>query len=114
MLACDEWMKDAEWMAELLKDENRARDFYHPNEHELVPYLVDDGKKHPFAIICPGGAYGMVCSYVEGEPFAVFGIVNINGASGIDFRLTASRDNIDRTILILFRFHIGQKYQISI
>lgn len=70
MLACDEWMKDAEWMEELLKDENKARDFHHPNEYELVPYLVDDGKKHPFAIICPGGAYGMVCSYVEGEPFA--------------------------------------------
>ena len=65
MLACDEWMKDADWMEELLKDENKARDFHHPNEYELVPYLVDDGKKHPFAIICPGGAYGMVCSYVE-------------------------------------------------
>lgn len=70
MLPCDQWTKDPEWIAELSKDEKRARDFYHPNDYELVPYLVDDGKKHPFAIICPGGAYGMVCSYVEGEPFA--------------------------------------------
>lgn len=59
-----------EWLKELLKDEKRARDFYHPNDYELVPYLVNDGQTHPFAIICPGGAYGMVCSYVEGEPFA--------------------------------------------
>lgn len=58
------------WMQELLKDEKIAKDFYHPNAYELVPYLVNDEKKHPFAIICPGGAYGMVCSYVEGEPFA--------------------------------------------
>ena len=59
-----------EMVAQWLKDEKVARDFRHPNDYELVPYLVDDGKKHPFAIICPGGAYGMVCSYVEGEPFA--------------------------------------------
>ena len=59
-----------EMMAQWLKDEKVARDFYHPNDYELVPYLVDDGKIHPFAIVCPGGGYGMVCSYVEGEPFA--------------------------------------------
>lgn len=58
------------WMKELLKDEKIAQDFYHPNDYELVPYLVDDGMVHPCAIVCPGGAYGMVCSYVEGEPFA--------------------------------------------
>lgn len=59
-----------EWLREMLKDEKWARDFNHPNDYELVPYLVNDGQKHPFAIICPGGAYGMVCSFVEGEPFA--------------------------------------------
>ncbi len=57
-------------MCEILKNNDVARDFYHTNDYELVPYLVEDGKKHPTAIICPGGAYGMVCSYVEGEPFA--------------------------------------------
>lgn len=58
------------WMEQMLADEKVARDFYHPNDYELVPYLVRDGQVHPCAIICPGGAYGMVCSYVEGEPFA--------------------------------------------
>lgn len=41
-----------------------------PNEYALKPYLINDGKKHPFAIICPGGGYGMVCSAGEGKPFA--------------------------------------------
>lgn len=45
-------------------------DYWRPNRYGLRPYLVRDGKKHPFALICPGGAYGMVCSYVEGMPFA--------------------------------------------
>lgn len=45
-------------------------DFWRPNRRGLKPYLLKDGKKHPFAIIVPGGAYGMVCSYVEGLPFA--------------------------------------------
>ena len=41
-----------------------------PNRYELRPYLINDGKKHPFAVICPGGGYGMVCSAWEGAPFA--------------------------------------------
>ncbi len=45
-------------------------DKYRPNKYELVPYLINDGKRHPFAIICPGGGYGMVCSAGEGKPFA--------------------------------------------
>lgn len=45
-------------------------DKYRPNKYELVPYLINDGKKHPFAVICPGGGYGMVCSAGEGKPFA--------------------------------------------
>ena len=47
-----------------------ARDFWRPNRYGLVPYLINDGKKHPFAVICPGGAYSVVCSFVEGRPFA--------------------------------------------
>lgn len=46
------------------------KDSIHPNRYELKEYVIKDGKKHPVAIICPGGAYWMVCSYVEGEPFA--------------------------------------------
>lgn len=45
-------------------------DFWRPNRFGLWPYLLNDGKQHPFALIVPGGAYGMVCSYVEGRPFA--------------------------------------------
>jgi len=64
-------MKELEpWLQELLKNEKIAADFYRPNEYGLVPYLVKDGQRHPFAIICPGGGYNTVCSYVEGEPFA--------------------------------------------
>ena len=36
----------------------------------LENYILKDGKTHPFAIICPGGGYWRVCSFVEGLPFA--------------------------------------------
>lgn len=52
------------------RDSRIVRDYLHPNQYELVPYLLRDGRKHKVAIICPGGGYTMVCSYVEGEPFA--------------------------------------------
>ena len=45
-------------------------DTLRPNRYALRPYLIRDGKSHPFAVICPGGAYRKVCSYVEGLPFA--------------------------------------------
>ena len=45
-------------------------DTYRKNEYALKPYLVKDGKKHPVAIICPGGGYRRVCSFVEGAPYA--------------------------------------------
>ncbi len=40
------------------------------NRYKIVDFAIRDGKKHPVAIICPGGGYSMVCSYVEGVPFA--------------------------------------------
>lgn len=40
------------------------------NAYSIKPFLVKDGKTHPVAVICPGGAYRRVCSYVEGAPFA--------------------------------------------
>ncbi len=40
------------------------------NEYGLKPYLLKDGKTHPVAVICPGGGYRRVCSFVEGHPFA--------------------------------------------
>lgn len=33
-------------------------------------YVLRDGKKHPFALLCPGGGYYMVCSFIEGKPIA--------------------------------------------
>lgn len=45
-------------------------DTYRKNEYALKPYLLKDGKKHPVAIICPGGGYRRVCNFIEGYPFA--------------------------------------------
>lgn len=45
-------------------------DTHRKNEYRLKPYLVKDGKLHPVAVICPGGGYRRVCSFVEGYPFA--------------------------------------------
>lgn len=45
-------------------------DTHRKNEYKLQPYLIRDGKTHPVAIICPGGGYRRVCSFVEGHPFA--------------------------------------------
>lgn len=33
-------------------------------------FVLRDGKTHPCAVICPGGAYREVCSFIEGVPFA--------------------------------------------
>lgn len=47
-----------------------AWDFWRPNRRGLKKYLLRDGKTHPFAVICPGGGYSMVCNFLEGEPYA--------------------------------------------
>ena len=47
-----------------------AYDFWHGRGYGLKEYVIRDGKKHPFALICPGGGYSMVCSFVEGAPYA--------------------------------------------
>ena len=45
--------------------------FLSKNEYRLVDdYVIKDGKKHPFAILVPGGGYAMVCSFIEGVPIA--------------------------------------------
>ncbi len=33
-------------------------------------FVLKDGKRHPFALVIPGGAYSMVCSFIEGVPIA--------------------------------------------
>ena len=38
----------------------------------LLPYLLEDGKEHPFVIVCPGGGFRMVSIEKEGTPVARF------------------------------------------
>lgn len=40
------------------------------NVYELKPYLLRDGKTHPVAVVCPGGGYRRICSFIEGHPYA--------------------------------------------
>lgn len=47
-----------------------AKDFRRKPGYELVFYPAPGGKKAPFALIAPGGGYQVVCSFVEGEPYA--------------------------------------------
>ena len=47
-----------------------AQDYFKGNYYYLEEYVLKDGKKHPFALICPGGGYEVVCSYIEGRPYA--------------------------------------------
>ena len=52
---------------------SRIREYFDTNRenvYQIKPYLLKDGKSHPVAIICPGGGYRRVCSFVEGHPFA--------------------------------------------
>lgn len=45
--------------------------FFTSNKYRLDDrFVIRDGKKHPFAILVPGGGYYMVCSFIEGVPIA--------------------------------------------
>lgn len=44
-------------------------DKYHKGYY-IEKYIIKDGQKHPVAIICPGGGYHWVCSFIEGMPYA--------------------------------------------
>lgn len=47
------------------------KDLFRPNHYQLDDrFVLRDGKKHPFAVVCPGGGYSMVCSCIEGTPIA--------------------------------------------
>lgn len=85
-----------------------AYDFWRPNRRGLKPYLIKDGKEHPFAVIVPGGAYRMVCSYVEGLPFAK--ALNKKGYHAIvayyrigkKAKYPAPQDDLEHAILQIF------------
>lgn len=54
--------------------------FKRENKYELIEdYVLHDGNRHPFALICPGGGYSSVCSFTEGIPYAEK--LNQNGIS---------------------------------
>ncbi len=55
---------------EILENSEAYYDFTRPSGYELQKYLINDGEKHPFAVICPGGAYAAVCNFIEGRPYA--------------------------------------------
>ena len=48
------------------KDNSRKENAYALDDR----FVIRDGKRHPFAVICPGGGYTMVCSFIEGVPYA--------------------------------------------
>jgi len=45
--------------------------FFPPRGYKLDDrFVLRDGRRHPFALICPGGGYHTICSYIEGTPIA--------------------------------------------
>lgn len=49
----------------------RILDFFRPNRYKIDDrFVIRDGKQHKCAIICPGGGYARVCSFIEGTPIA--------------------------------------------
>lgn len=45
--------------------------FFQRNAYRMDErFVIRDGKKHPLAILVPGGGYSMVCSFIEGVPIA--------------------------------------------
>lgn len=47
------------------------KEMRHPNQYELTPYLSKD-KDAPVIVVCPGGGYKMIASFIEGHPVAKF------------------------------------------
>ena len=54
-----------------LDQKQSLKDIFRANRYQLDDrFVLRDGKKHPFAVVCPGGGYQMVCSFIEGTPIA--------------------------------------------
>ena len=65
-----------------IDEAQREIDYARESRYEVIwDYVINDGKTHPIAIICPGGGYGAVCSFVEGIPFAKY--LNTKGISAV-------------------------------
>lgn len=62
--------------------EQKEKDYARESRYEVIyDYIINDGETHPIAVICPGGGYGAVCSFVEGIPFAKY--LNTKGISAV-------------------------------
>lgn len=46
------------------------KDIMASDKYALTPYIVNGNDPKPFALILPGGGYGIIMSSVEGEPYA--------------------------------------------
>lgn len=58
-------------MASDIKIIPMLKDFLRKSRFEIDDrFVLRDGKKHKCAIVCPGGGYFAVCSYIEGVPIA--------------------------------------------
>ena len=56
---------------DLLKWHKYNKEVRHTNDYELTPYLCED-KNAPVILICPGGGYYMVATFIEGKPVAEY------------------------------------------
>lgn len=52
--------------AQSVKDKILKKHGYYLDER----FVIKDGKTHPVAIICPGGGYEIIASFIEGAPIA--------------------------------------------
>ena len=66
---------------ELTKEQKQQaqKDFFRKNEYELKEFIIKDGEKHPVSIICPGGGYSVVCSFVVNPDGSISHLCVIKG-----------------------------------
>lgn len=70
----------------------------------LEKYILRDGKKHPVAVICPGGGYHWVCSFIEGRPYAKklnqmgYSAVVVHYRCGSKYSYPTPQDDLARAI----------------
>ena len=82
--------------------DNTFKGFY------LEKYILRDGKKHPVAIICPGGGYHRVCSFIEGLPYARklnnmgYSAIVVHYRSGSKYPYPVPQKDLARAIKLIF------------
>lgn len=85
-----------------------AIDFYAAPFYHLKKRLLRDGKEHPFALICPGGGYLMVCLHHEGMPLARklnkegFHVFLLSYRCAFNARYPHPQEDLDRALRTIF------------